>query len=313
MYSYDLEKAKKLVDGMMADSSFERIYPFTTENISGYIDFFDLKESSLLTVGSSCDQAINAFLSGCMDVSILDTNDFLKYYYFLKLACINCFTREEFFNYLKYCDHPKVFKTNYNSFNVDMFNRIKGELRILDFKSYMFWDKLYSNYDSHEIRINLFQSDEPRTDELEYYNLYLSNDENYMRVRRILENNIPTFINDNVLSPHTTKTFDNIWLSNITSWLNSYEDIKLSIKNMYNLLNDNGLLQGAYLYRFNLNQGYHSDWQLVYNTKKILEELKEYNPEIKYFLGERGIVNKIAGFNYNYSDSNDAIILCKKR
>ena len=42
-------------------SEFSKIYTFTTENISGYIDYFDLDNKSLLTVGSSGDQVLNAF------------------------------------------------------------------------------------------------------------------------------------------------------------------------------------------------------------------------------------------------------------
>ena len=52
--------------------TFDKMYPFTTENISGYIDNFDLEGKSLLTVGSSCDQIYNASLKGCKDITILD-------------------------------------------------------------------------------------------------------------------------------------------------------------------------------------------------------------------------------------------------
>ena len=41
---------------------FHTIYPFATENINDYTEYFDLKDKSLLTVGSSGDQAINALL-----------------------------------------------------------------------------------------------------------------------------------------------------------------------------------------------------------------------------------------------------------
>ena len=49
---------------------FSRIYPFTTENISGYIDKFDLGNKSLLTVVSSVDQVINASLFNCTDQTV---------------------------------------------------------------------------------------------------------------------------------------------------------------------------------------------------------------------------------------------------
>lgn len=50
------------------------VYPFTTENISGYIKNMELKDKSLLTLGSSLDQAYNALLLGASDVCVFDIN-----------------------------------------------------------------------------------------------------------------------------------------------------------------------------------------------------------------------------------------------
>ena len=54
---HQLNKLLKRRDG----DRFKLIYKFTTENISGYIKEFDFKNKSLLTVGSSGDQVINAY------------------------------------------------------------------------------------------------------------------------------------------------------------------------------------------------------------------------------------------------------------
>lgn len=51
---------------------FLRPYPFTTENISGYVKEFDLNNKSLLTLGSSGDQVINASLFNCKDIHVVD-------------------------------------------------------------------------------------------------------------------------------------------------------------------------------------------------------------------------------------------------
>ena len=57
-----LYKASSTCDGSFRYiSEFSKIYPFTTENIAGYIDYFDFDDKSLLTVGSSGDQILNAF------------------------------------------------------------------------------------------------------------------------------------------------------------------------------------------------------------------------------------------------------------
>lgn len=59
--------------------SFFRPYPFTTENISGYIKEFDLKNKSLLTLGSSGDQVINAALFNCRNIHVIDICPFTKF------------------------------------------------------------------------------------------------------------------------------------------------------------------------------------------------------------------------------------------
>ena len=46
----------------ISNYKFQLLYPFTTENITGYINNFNLYQNTLLTVGSSGDQVINASL-----------------------------------------------------------------------------------------------------------------------------------------------------------------------------------------------------------------------------------------------------------
>ena len=76
--SNKIELAQKVIDSDL-ENGFNKLYSFTTENIKDYISSFDLNNKSLLTVGSSADQAINAILNGCKDVTIMDINPFVKY------------------------------------------------------------------------------------------------------------------------------------------------------------------------------------------------------------------------------------------
>ena len=82
------------------DLYFDKIYNFTTENIDGYIDKFDLKDKSLLTVGSSSDQVLNAFYCGCKDITLMDINPYIKEYFYLKKAAIITLDYEDFFKFL---------------------------------------------------------------------------------------------------------------------------------------------------------------------------------------------------------------------
>jgi hypothetical protein len=311
-FEYDVQLANNLVEDIcIPDSFFDRIYPFTTENISGYIDSFDLKDKTLLTVGSSCDQAINAFVSDAKEVTILDKNHFVRYYYFLKLAAINILNREEFLDFLKYRDHPKVFKYNYKVFNKDVYNRLKLELRKLDYLSYMFWDELFCLYEPLDIRNRLFNDDEERTDVIRYLDKYLRDDETYLETRNKLYKNKPSFVEDDVMAPLISNTYDNIWLSNITSYQQKYEDILLIVRNMYKHLNEGGQMQIGYLYDRVKNETYNKEWQIIYNVNYIFELLKDYNPEELFFQGIKGITRDLAGYGSDF-DNYDSIITCKK-
>lgn len=62
---------------------FQKVYPFTTENIAGYFPILKLENKSVLTVGSSADQALNALLLGASRVVLYDINP--NTYEYLKL------------------------------------------------------------------------------------------------------------------------------------------------------------------------------------------------------------------------------------
>ena len=126
------------VDDGAQENNFYQIYPFATENISGYINEFELKNKSLLTVGSSGDQAINAILYGCQDISVLDVNPYTKFYYYLKISSILNLELEEFMTFLRFKDYPNVFKDNNFVFNKELYNKVKSTLRLLNYESYLF-------------------------------------------------------------------------------------------------------------------------------------------------------------------------------
>ena len=48
---------------------FSSIYPFTTENIAGYMSELDLKGKKVITVTGSTDHIINAIVCGTTDIT----------------------------------------------------------------------------------------------------------------------------------------------------------------------------------------------------------------------------------------------------
>lgn len=307
-YSFDIDinNAIKICNGQLpADGSCE-IYPFTTENISGYINYFDLIEKSLLTVGSSGDQVINAILHGCEDITLLDKNPYSKYYYYLKITGILCLELDAFMEFFRYKDYPKVFKDNNHVFDKVIFSKIKPTLRSLDYESYLFWDELFQTFDSRDIRSNLFSSDEYRTSVISNCNDYLNNEELYNKIKKKIKKINPNFIYGDLLKLDldSSKKYDNIWLSNIGTYLPRHF-VKIMTDKMSKLLNENGQLLISYLYKTTKDTKYQEDWCPIYNLERTFEILWDYSPELISFIGVDGI---------KFEDENfkDSILVYRK-
>ena len=83
------------------------VYLFTTENISGYIADMDLKDKSLLTLGSSLDQAYNALLLGVDKVDVFDINVNVEKFHEVKSKLILTHPRKDLYS--------QVFKSGFSN------------------------------------------------------------------------------------------------------------------------------------------------------------------------------------------------------
>ncbi len=284
---------------------FSEIYPFTTENISGYIDFFDLKDKSLLTVGSSLDQLLNAVLFDCKDITVLDINPNTKHYFYLKLAALLELNRKEFLEFLRYKDFPKVFKDNYQVFNKTLFNEFKSTLRLLDYESYLLWDEVIQNYESRKIRNRLFSLDEERTSVIISCNPYLSSETSYLETRNKIKKVFPKFITCDIEKASLDRSYDNIWLSNIGTHVD-LNTLKKIVDKVSQHLNIDGTLLISYLYSTTISTKYQDDWQEIYNLDETFKIFAEYNPTLKDFLG-------IRDFRFNFDSQHDSVLIYKNK
>lgn len=256
-------------------NNYNLIYPFTTENIAGYIKFFDLEDKSLLTVGSSGDQVINAVLKGAREVTLLDINPCAKYYYYLKEAGILELSLTEFNRFFRYNDYPKPFNYNKRVFSKEYYKKLKDTLQALDNASYLFWDELFSEYSPEDARISLFNIDEPANYGITGSNLYLQSEILYDETRDKLKKVENKFITGDVFEIETNQTFDNIWLSDIARQLRFSEIEELTNKFIENL-NDDGKLLINYLYMYDHDIEYRDGNPPLFNTSDIAMFLHNY-------------------------------------
>ena len=214
-------------DGMILSDNnrFKYIYPFATENINGYINIFNLKNKSLLTTGSSADQAINANYYGCNDITIIDVNPYTEFYYYLKYAAIMTLSYNEFLEFFRYKSYPTTFKDNKNVFNNELYDKLKERLRLINYESYLIWDELFQTYPPKKIRDRLFEMDEGNNDEITNSNAYLRDEKSYLKERQRIKKLNIKFITGDLSKININNKYDNIWLSNIGAYY-SIEDFK---------------------------------------------------------------------------------------
>ena len=102
---YNDEKEKKI---------FQNVYEFATENVSGYFSKLDLCDKTLLTVGSSLDQAFNALVLGVKNVVVYDINCNTNRFYKIKKNLLLNNSRENFIEAVKQVDSIPIAPERYS-------------------------------------------------------------------------------------------------------------------------------------------------------------------------------------------------------
>lgn len=219
---------------------FSSIYPFTTENIAGYMSELDLTDKKVVTVTGSSDHIINIILKGCTNITTFDINPLTKYYMDLKLSAIKELSYKEFLDFMLY-------DTNI-SFDYEIIRRLDISKESKDF-----WLNELSKNDNDGLKMKhsgLFN--------LKYFefqnkincNLYL-NEENYAKIRNRLGIVKIRFIKSNLKDLELDEKYDYMFLSNISDYINAfYEDNYLVNykKLIFKLLEKAKIIYFAYIY-----------------------------------------------------------------
>jgi hypothetical protein len=295
------------------NNKFVSIYPFTTENIKGYLDLMDIKDKDVLTVGASGDQTLNLLVRDAKSVDYFDMNPFTKMYFNLKCAAIKVLNVDEYFEFFCYDAFPSTFKNNNNAFSINIYRRISPHL---DTITRHFWDSLYLKQNGLDIRKSmLFSTDEESFNVIPKVNDYLS-EESFEKLRAIMSiKKEPRFIETNIikLSSKLTKKYDYILLSNIAQYLDYIYDKDELIKfrrlilNLSNDLNPNGKLMLSYLYDTEEDTPWNENYAAIYNLKKVREVFIEENLELINF-------NAITDLKWqSQTDRKDAALIYTKK
>ncbi len=188
---------------------FNSIYPFTSENIAGYMKNLNLTNKKVLTVTGSTDHILNAVLQGVTDITSFDINPLTKPYMDLKISAVKNLSYEEFIQFLLF---ESKMNLDYNLISsLDMFNESKN-----------FWLEQLSKFNNNgnELRNSpLFNTKYFNPYSKLWQNLYLEKSK-YNLLKQQLKNVDITFINASLKDLRIEDNFDYMFLSNIADYLN---------------------------------------------------------------------------------------------
>lgn len=259
---------------------FDKLYSFTTENISGYIKNFDFNNKTLLTVGSSSDQIIDAGLRGLENATVLDVSPNTRNYYYLKLASLMNLSMEEFLTFLCPKHYKEYYRINHDLFNMDTYNQVKETLKSLDNEAFEFWDNIFNTYSHSEILNSYFINDFMDDDDIKRSTLYLNSNISYDEAKIKIKNMNINFITGNIKDIKLTKRYDNIWLSNVVDYMNpdSFVD---SVTYLSHRLNMDGKMLVAYLYNISYHNHRLKTCKDYFNVEDLKKKLKDHGVKVR--------------------------------
>lgn len=188
---------------------FNSIYPFTSENIAGYMKDLDLTDKKVITVTGSTDHILNAVLQGATEITTFDINPLTKPYMDLKISALKNLSYEDFIKLL-------LFESN-----MILDYRIISSLDMYD-ESKIFWLEQLSKFNNNgnELRnSSLFNLKYFNPYSKLWQNLYLEKNR-YNLLKQQLKDAKITFINTSLKDLKIDENFDYMFLSNISDYLN---------------------------------------------------------------------------------------------
>ena len=226
--------------------AFQEVYPFATEAVSAYFSRLDLKDKSLLTVGSSLDQAFNALVLGVRNITVYDINKNVEAFYKIKRDFILNYSRKDLYEKITQVqDVP--FSSDLHSYTsvVEMNNYLQSD------ENYELLRQRLQEDNIEFIRGDIFNCEESLGDK-KYDRIVLSN---------VLQ-----------------------YLDFFAGSSNPYHLLKETFLALDKHLNDEGILQLLYLYSFqksDLRKNNHA--VSSYNLKNVVECLNGYSLELEMF------------------------------
>ena len=242
-------------------SERSKVYPFTTENLAGYMKDLNLENKKVLSVTGSGDHILNSFYYGASSVIGFDINSLASLFAELKF---NALRKLDFENFKKY-----FFVGGSNTMNFETYKIIREDVSD---SCLSFFDNLYRDYGfrGEDLRRGKFFNKRFDFNDLRIRsNPYLFSRDNFEKTKLNIQDKNIHLINSNIrdLSSKLKDDFDVVLLSNLADYSqqiypNSLHHFNLFCKEtifpIKKHLNKGGIICSGYVYDAREKENYKS-------------------------------------------------------
>lgn len=231
-------------------NSQSKVYAFTNEALSLYMNNYDFKEKNVLASLGSGDFALNAYILGAKEVETFDINQVAYFFFELKKALIIAYNFDEICFLIK--NPTKIFEkfNEYqhllNPLTINFFKNLINEYKdnTKELLKNLFIDRILSAKKTWKNLTNAYESLEELFLISQYKNFYLSSEENYNKLKeQLLKHYNDSFYFVNLYHFKSTKKYDIVYLSNIGDYYDSVEEFNKFIKKLSSeLLTEDGII-----------------------------------------------------------------------
>ena len=282
----NIERAKLICSGKITLDKEHKINSFTTINTTGYFRYLGLNNKSLLTNGKSSDEVFIGAFYGAKDITLMENNPYVLYYYYLKLAALqvlNCREFEWFFYKYVFNKHP-----NNKMFSKRMFKRISPILKELNEDAFNFFNELFDEFNHRIIRERLFNDAGYHRKVQRAFDIFLMNDKTYDRTKVAMRDVDLNFQEGDILTDKITDKYDVINLSSLCTTNPLHKMINLYKRLDENNLNDDGLIILGYLWNNNMyTEDYSNVWKNIYQDPDSNRFINKYLSDVYHINGYR--------------------------
>lgn len=250
---FDIRMTSEVIDSHSSDN-YGRIYRASNENLFSLFSNVDVKGKNILSVIGSGDQAFHFYNNGAKHVDVFDKNKLALYHYYLRIWQI------------EYCG--RFYISSYSVGKIKKILKCVVPRNRYEKMALKYWNLFVEKISSSEFKHLVITGGRK--------NLIKNVD---LISERLLDDNYKLYNFDIFQKKKINSKYDIVYVSNISEWvLNNVRDFSVYENNLYNLLNDGGIVLSSHV----TYSGVAEDELKAFQSRFQYEELGEGRKSLGY-------------------------------